>query len=133
MSTPTSVKLCLLFSTALTLSLATTNAKADPALPGLSNLNFETYTGSAPKNYFGNVAPTGWTQSGNPGGGNLLFVNSPTPGGNATNGPNGTWQAPSVLTTIGAYNYVQADANPHFEDSFAYEEVTGLTVGTASP
>jgi len=128
-TTPTSTKLCLLLSTALTLSLATA-ANADPALPGLSNLNFETYTGSNPKNYFGNVDPTGWSQSGNPGGGNLLFVDSPTAGGNATNGPNGTYQAPSVLTTIGSYNYVQADANPFYEDSFAYQQVTGLTPGT---
>ena len=124
MASKMSLKLCLMVSTALTLPLAMQQAKADPALPGLSNLNFETYTGSNPKNYFPNVNPTGWS-----GGSNLVFIASPTPGGNATNGPNQTWEAPSVLTTIGPYNYVQADGNPYYESSFSYESVAGLTPG----
>ena len=60
--------LCLV-STALTLSLAPYTAQA-AALPGLTNLNFVTYTGSNPKSYFTSVDPTGWTgeqNAGNPG------------------------------------------------------------------
>jgi len=36
-------------------------ALADPVLPGLTNLNFLSYTGSAPKNSFSAVNPVGWT------------------------------------------------------------------------
>ena len=37
---------------AIGLSLVTNSALADPALPGLTNLNFVNFTGSAPKNSF---------------------------------------------------------------------------------
>lgn len=124
MNHPWPVRSICFVSTALSLSLAAWTAQADPALPGLSNLNFETYTGSAPKDYFTNVDPTGWT-----GGNGLIFIASPTSGGNATNYPNATWQAPSVISGLGAYNYVQADGNPIYESGFNYASVTGLTVG----
>ena len=127
--TPRSVKAAIFASTALSVSLANFAARAYSALPGLTNLNFETFTGSDPKNYLSSVAPTGWTQGYSPGGGNLVFVDGTSNGTNATNGPNATWQAPSVLNIPGGYNYVQADGNPHFESSIT-TTVSGLTVGT---
>ena len=116
-----------MLSTAVSLSLAAFSAQANPSLPGLTNLDFVDFTGAAPKNYFTSVNPTGWT-----GGNGLIFINSNTPGGNATNGPNATWQAPSVISGLdgGNYNYVQADGNPIFESGFNYASVKGLTPGT---
>jgi len=105
-----------------------TEAMADPALPGLTNLNFVTYTGSAPQNTFTNVDPTGWT-----GGNGLINIDAPTAGGDATNGGGAgirTYSAPSVISGLGAYNYVQADGNPVYESGFNYEAVKGLTPGT---
>jgi hypothetical protein len=90
-------------------------------LPGLENQNFTQYTGSSPKGSFTSVDPVGWT-----GGGNLVFIASPTPGQSAA-GPvylqtyaNPTGHIPG--------NYVEADGNPQYEDGFNYT-VTGLTVG----
>ncbi len=54
------------------LLLLTPSAQADPALPGLTNLNFLSYTGSAPKNTFQAVNPTGWT-----GGSGLIYIDNP--------------------------------------------------------
>jgi hypothetical protein len=105
------------------------SAHADPSLPGLPNLDFLSYTGASPKNYFTNVDPTGWT-----GGGNLIFIDTP---GNSSN-PNTacgsiyltTYGCPSTLGINGGnYNYVEADGNPMYENSFSYL-VTGLTPGT---
>jgi hypothetical protein len=45
-------------SAAISLSLLAVPAQANPTLPGLTNLNFLSYSGSAPKNYFNNVNPT---------------------------------------------------------------------------
>jgi hypothetical protein len=109
------------------LMLAALSAQAFPVLPGLTNLNFLSYTGSTPKNSFTNVNPTGWT-----GGGGLIFIDQP---GNASN-PNSacgsiyltTYGCPSTLAIAGGYNYVEADGNPDYEGSFNYQ-ITGLTVG----
>ncbi len=119
-----------LASTAIGLSFAALPAFADPALPGLSNLDFVNYSGSNPKDYFTSVNPAGWTFS--PGSGNLVFIASSDPAHNATTGPNPTWQAPSVINGLdgGHYNYVQADGNPVFESGFNYAQVKGLTPGT---
>lgn len=103
------------------------SAHATPVLPGLTNLNFLTYTGAAPKNSFTSVNPTGWT-----GGTGLIFIDKP---GNASN-PNSacgsvylqTYGCPSTLSIPGGYNYVEADGNPSFESGFNYT-VTGLTAG----
>ncbi len=46
-------------------------ANATP-LPGLTNLNFLSYTGSAPKNSFSSVDPVGWT-----GGTGQIFIVAP--------------------------------------------------------
>jgi hypothetical protein len=107
--------------TAVGMSLVASGAWADPNLPGLVNQNFTQYTGSAPKGYFTNVDPVGWT-----GGGNLVFIASPTPGQSAA--------GPVYLTTYGnpvgniPGNYVEADGNPTYESGFNYT-VSGLTVG----
>ncbi len=109
-------------STAVSLALAASAALADPPLPGLTNLNFDSYTGSSPKNYFGSVDPVGWT-----GGSGLIFIDSTTI-------PNAQAASPVYLTTyanpVGSYsgNYVEADGNPYYESGFNYT-VTGLKVG----
>lgn len=107
-------------------ALASMPAQALP-LPGLPNLNFLDYTGSAPKDYFTNVKPTGWT-----GGSGLIFIDQP---GNSSN-PNSacgsiyltTYGCPSTLNIKGGYNYVEADGNPAFESGFNFL-ITGLTAG----
>jgi hypothetical protein len=112
---------------AVGVSLATFSAQAD-SLPGLTNLNFLSYSGSTPKNSFTSVNPDGWT-----GGSGLIFIDTP---GDASN-PNSacgstyldTWGCPSTLAIPGGYNYVEADGNPGFASGFSYN-VTGLTAGT---
>jgi hypothetical protein len=113
---------------ALGLSFSTQPAKADPALPNLENLNFLSYSGSAPKNYFTTVDPTGWT-----GGSGLIFITDSNTSSSDPNSPCGstylqTYGCPSHLAITGGYNVVEADGNPSFESGFNYE-VTGLTVG----
>jgi len=110
-------------STALTLSLASFAALADPPLPGLTNLNFTAYTGANPKNCFQCVNPTGWT-----GGGGLIYIDSPTAGKDGTSGSGGIATYADPVGTVPG-NYVEADGNPHFESSFG-TTVTGLVVGT---
>ena len=109
------------------LSLLAGFANAAPILPGLTNLNFLTYTGTDPKAPFTSVDPTGWT-----GGSGLIFIDTP---GDASN-PNSacgsvylqTYGCPSTLAIPGGYNYVEADGNPSFESGFSYN-ITGLTAG----
>lgn len=117
------------FAGLVVLWLLAGSANALPVLPGLTNLNFLSYSGSAPKAPFSSVNPTGWT-----GGSGLIFIDTP---GNASN-PNSacgsvylqTYGCPSTLAIPGGYNYVEADGNPSFESGFSYN-VTGLTVGQA--
>lgn len=123
--TPRSVKAAIFASTALSVSLASFVARAGTALPGLTNLNFETYTGSNPKNYLTSVDPTGWTKGP---GGDLVFVDGTAANANSTNNDCPTYEAPSVLSGLGAYNYVQADGNPYYESSFT-TVVSGLISG----
>ena len=87
----------------------------------LTNLDFENYTGSAPKNCFTCVAPTGWT-----GGSGLIYINSPSQPGTSSSGGIATYANP-VGTVPG--NFVEADGNPVYESGFNYT-VTGLTPGT---
>jgi hypothetical protein len=121
-------KSCAFGFFAIGLSLMTHSAKADTPLPNLVNLNFLDYTGSAPKDYFSNVKPVGWT-----GGTNLIFIDAP--GTSASDpktacGPTylSTYGCPSTLAIPGGYNYVEADGNPLYEEGFNYL-VTGLTPG----
>jgi hypothetical protein len=101
-------------------------AKANPYLPGLTNLNFLSYTGSAPKSSFTSNDPTGWT-----GGGGLIFIatpgNSSVPSAGCGSTYLTTYGCPHTLP-IGPYNEVEADANPIFESGFNYA-ITGLTPG----
>ncbi len=97
------------------------SAQADPILPNLTNLDFENYTGTAPKNCFTCVAPTGWT-----GGSGLIYIDSPSQPGTSSSGGIATYANP-VGTVPG--NFVEADGNPVYESGFNYK-VTGLTPGT---
>jgi len=112
---------------ALSLGLAY-SAKATPYLPGLTNLNFLSYTGTAPKAPFTSVDPTGWT-----GGTSLVFIATP---GNSSVPSSGcgstyltTYGCPSTLAIKGGYNEVEADGNPQYESGFNYS-ISGLTAGT---
>jgi hypothetical protein len=109
------------------LSLLGFSAQAD-VLPAY-NLDFLSYTGTAPKDYFTNVKPVGWT-FGN--GGNLIFIDSP-----GAPGCNTCADGPVYLTVYGPFpnppvpgNYVEADGNPDFESVF-YEPISGLTPGNS--
>ncbi len=98
------------------------SAQAYPALPNLTNLDFDSYTGSSPKASFTSVDPVGWT-----GGSGLIFIDSTTI-------KNAQAASPVYLTTyanpVGSYsgNYVEADGNPTYESGFNYK-VTGLIPG----
>jgi len=120
-----STRVTFLASTALSLSLVAAAANAAPipftAANGLTNLNFVSYGGSAPKGSFNNVKPTGWT-----GGGGLIFVDSPTAGQSAAGPVYLTTYADPTGTIVG--NYVEADGNPVYESGFNVQ-LTGLTVG----
>jgi PEP-CTERM motif len=112
---------------ALGLAMVAGPAVATTPLPGLINLNFLNYTGSAPKNYFTNVDPTGWT-----GGSGLIFIATPGTSSIPSAGCGSTYLTtygcPSTLAIKGGYNEVEADANPSFESGFNYK-LTGLTPG----
>jgi hypothetical protein len=114
-------KLALALSAAVLLGAAAGGASAFAPLPNLTNQNFVTYAGSAPKGRFNNVKPVGWT-----GGSGLIFIDSQTYAQSAA--------GPVYLRTYGnptgsvTGNYVEADGNPTFESAFNYT-VTGLTVG----
>jgi hypothetical protein len=109
------------------LSLLAQSAQANPVLPGLTNLDFLSYSGTNPKDTFTNVNPTGWT-----GGSGLIFIATSGTSSADPNTPCGstylqTYGCPSTLP-IGPYNVVEADGNPTFESGFNYA-LTGLTPG----
>jgi len=107
---------------AVALTGFTYSAQAYPPLPNLTNLDFNSYSGSSPKGSFSSVDPTGWS-----GGTGLIFIDSTSPFGATAAGP-------VYLTTYGnpagsySGNYVEADGNPSFESGFNYT-VNGLTPG----
>jgi hypothetical protein len=112
----------------IALSLGLSQPAHAVPLPGLTNLNFLSYTGSAPKNTFTAVNPTGWT-----GGSGLIFIDAPgTSAADPTTacGPTylSTYGCPSTLAISGGYNLVEADGNPEFESGFHYA-ISGLTAG----
>lgn len=110
------------------LSLLAFSAQAFPSLPGLTNLNFLQFTGTAPKAPFSSVNPVGWT-----GGTNLIFIDTP---GTSASSPTtacgttylSTYGCPSTLAIPGGYNEVEADGNPGFEEGFNFA-ISGLTSG----
>jgi hypothetical protein len=113
-----------LASTCAAIALAvgwTFSAQANPVLPVGSDLDF-TNTAASPKGSFTTVKPAGWT-----GGGSLVFVDS-------TSIPGAQAASPTYLQTWGnpggsySGNYVEADGNPSFEDSFS-RQLTGLHIG----
>jgi PEP-CTERM motif-containing protein len=111
-------KSIVLCSSAIALSLLAYTAQATD-LPGVQNLNFVNYTGSAPKGYFTDVDPVGWT-----GGTGLIFVDAP---GTADNGSYLSVYGPFPNSPV-AGNFVEADGNPMFESGFN-QVITGLTIG----
>ena len=112
---------------AVGVSLGATQAMAATPLPGLTNLNFLSYTGAPPKSEFVSNQPTGWT-----GGSGLIFIATPGDSSVPSSGCGSTYLStygcPSTLAIPGGYNEVEADANPGFESGFNYE-LTGLTAG----
>ncbi len=116
-------KLTVIGLPAITLSLGlglACAAQADPYLPGVQNLNFLNYTGSAPKNTFTSVNPVGWT-----GGTGLIFVDAP---GTADDGTYLSVYGPFPTNSPVGGNFVEADGNPDYESGFS-QTITGLTVG----
>jgi PEP-CTERM motif len=106
---------------AVALAGFTYSAQAYPPLPNLTNLNFNSYTGSSPKGPFTSVDPVGWT-----GGSGLIYIDSTSiPGAQGNTGYLTTYGNP-----VGSYsgNYVEADGNPTYESGFNYT-VHGLTPG----
>ena len=101
-------KTAYLASTALGLSLLSYSAQANPSLPNLTNLDFTSYSGSAPKDAFTSVNPDGWT-----GGTGLIAIDSPTAGNQAADAKNGQIQTYGNPTGSVPGNYVQADGNPN--------------------
>jgi hypothetical protein len=91
----------------------------------VTNGNFASYSGvtpGTPGDYFQSVNPTGWT-----GGGGLIFVTNQAGVNNSSlylpvyNSP------PFPAPPLGG-NFVEADGNPYYENSFSYQ-LSGLTVG----
>ena len=114
------------------MALAVTSA-ADAGPLIVQNGTFTSYTGSAPKDYFGTVNPTSWVLG--PGGpatsawtGILVFVDAPGTAGTTGGGPDsyGTF-LPTNPPSGG--NFIQADGNPAYEATIS-QTITGLTVGT---
>ena len=99
-------------------------SQAAPYLP-VSNFDFSAYTGSAPKNSFTSVHPTGWSLDNTGGHSPLVFVDAP---GTATSfsGGYGVW-GPFPNPPTGG-NFIQADGNPDFDGVF-YQTISGLTIG----
>lgn len=112
--------LCAVSLCVLGFSFFASSASADPFLPGVKNLNFLSYTGFAPKNYFTNVDPVGWT-----GGSGLIFIDAP---GTADNGSYLSVYTPFPKNSPVGGNFVEADGNPTFESGFN-QTITGLTPG----
>ena len=130
-------KMALVVLPALALVLvAAPTAPADPVLT-VSNGNFAQYSGTTPgttNDTFENVKPTGWTATGTPASNsNLIFITNQAGVNNNslylqvynTKSPSGT--APFPAPAPGG-NFVEADGNPSFEESFSYQ-LHGLTPG----
>lgn len=103
-----------------------TAADARAQVLTVTNGDFASYTGVAPGtpgDYFQNVNPTGWT-----GGGGLIFVTNQA-GVNNDSLYLQVYNTPTFPAPPPGGNFVEADGNPYFENSFSYQ-LSGLTVGT---
>jgi hypothetical protein len=109
----------------VTIAFSTSQAAPLPA----SNLNFTIYSGSSPLNFFSTVDPSGWTLT-NTSTDDLVFIDGTNT--EATTQGSTPGASPNAVYSLGpnpvAGNFVQADANPFFEDVF-YESISGLTAG----
>lgn len=110
-----------IIKTALFASLSALAFSATADVLTVNNGNFSQYNGTAPKDYFGNVQPTGWSE-GN--GGGLLFVDAP---GTASDGSYLSVYGPFPNSPVGG-NYIEADGNPDYSSVF-YQVISGLTPG----
>jgi hypothetical protein len=124
------------------IAVATVAAQADPTLT-VTNGEFLQYSGTTPGtngDSFNNVNPTGWTAGNSGPGGSLIFITT----ANGTqqvgvNDPNlylpvygpttGVTASPTnaISNPIPGSNFVEADANPFYGNSFSYQ-LSGLTV-----
>jgi hypothetical protein len=102
------------------LLLLSCSAQAATFLPGVSNLNFTSFTGTAPKGSFTSVDPVGWT-----GGSGLIDIDAP---GTASNGVGLTVSSSFPASSPVGGNFVAADGNPSTESGFS-QTITGLTPG----
>ena len=103
--------------------VAAADARADVLT--VTNGNFAQYSGVTPgtsNDYFQNVNPTGWT-----GGGGLIFVTNQA-GVNNSGLYLPVYNSPPFPTPPLSSNFVEADGNPYYENSFSYQ-LSGLTVG----
>ncbi len=118
---------------------------AQAAVLTVTNGEFTSYSGVVPGtngDTFSAVNPTGWTGGTGGPNGNLIFIT--TSNGNqqiGVNNPNlylqvygptaGVTASPTnpIPNPLPGSNFVEADANPDFEDSFSYTQLSGLTVG----
>ena len=92
----------------------------------VTNGDFAQYSGTTPGtngDYFQNVNPTGWT-----GGGGLIFVTNAA-GVNNNSLYLQVYNTPTFPGPPPGGNFVEADGNPLYENSFSYQ-LSGLTVGT---
>ena len=127
---------------ALTVALGAACAQAQ-TLPGLTNLDFSIYSGTAPKASFSSVNPTGWTANPTVGGIASTFIAHPCGSGcvpgssqdqsaanpvySPTTYANPTDLTPSVFTSA-LSNYVMANGNAATDSGFS-TSLTNLTVG----
>ena len=84
------------------------------------NGDFESYSGTTPKDYFTNDQPTGWS-----GGGGLTFIDAP---GTADDGSYLSVYSPFPTNSPTGGNFVEADGDPNFRGSFG-QTIDGLTPG----
>jgi hypothetical protein len=103
--------------------VAAADARADNIV--VTNGGFTDYSGVTPgtnNDYFQNVDPAGWT-----GGGGLIFITNQA-GVNNSSLYLPVYNTPPFPAPPLSSNFVEADGNPIYENSFSYQ-LSGLTVG----
>ena len=94
----------------------------------ITNGGFEIYTGSAPKDFFGDVNPTGWYYGPGVGPGGPLDAINARPSTSFANGTIGIYPGLPATSPNGG-NFAQADADPYFGPARFSQIVNGLTPG----